>query len=384
MNYTAVFDNFKEARLSGRYITNTHIEPLLRDLNSDFKTEIIGRSVLEKPIYRVAVGSGSFKVLLWSQMHGNESTTTKALFDLFRFLNSDDEEALRLKKQLTLYCIPILNPDGAELYTRVNANEVDLNRDSIALTQPESGLLRHIFETFKPDFCFNLHDQRSIFGVGETKLPATVSFLAPAYDEDRKYNACRLKAVSVINVMNDMLQKFIPGQIGRFDDVYNGNCIGDQFQSLGVPTVLIEAGHFQEDYEREQTRKFIFFSYLSGLMKLSENVVVEGNLKSYLDIPQNKSSFYDFVYKKFKICANSLNIITNFAAQYTEKLIAGKVVFEAKIIEVGETIDRFGHYEFDGDNGVYSDDSDDIPQVDQNANFILNETLKFVNGLPVS
>jgi murein tripeptide amidase MpaA len=34
----------------------------------------------------------------------------------------------------TFYCIPMLNPDGAALYTRENANKVDLNRDS-QLTQ---------------------------------------------------------------------------------------------------------------------------------------------------------------------------------------------------------------------------------------------------------
>ena len=52
----------------------------------------------------------------------------------------------------------MVNPDGAKLYTRVNANEVDLNRDSVNLSQPESKVLRNVFEEFKPDYCFNLHD----------------------------------------------------------------------------------------------------------------------------------------------------------------------------------------------------------------------------------
>ena len=58
----------------------------------------------------------------------------------------------------------MLNPDGATLYTRANANAVDLNRDSQDLTQPARRVLRATFERFKPDYCFNLHDQRTIFG----------------------------------------------------------------------------------------------------------------------------------------------------------------------------------------------------------------------------
>jgi hypothetical protein len=48
------------------------------------------------------------------------------------------------------------------MYTRLNANEVDLNRDSQNLTQPESKVLREIFDLFQPHYCFNLHDQRTI------------------------------------------------------------------------------------------------------------------------------------------------------------------------------------------------------------------------------
>ena len=68
------------------------------------------------------MGTGSTKVLMWSQMHGNESTTTKSLLDLLRFLNTNPDWL----DNLQLSIIPILNPDGAKAYTRVNANQVDL------------------------------------------------------------------------------------------------------------------------------------------------------------------------------------------------------------------------------------------------------------------
>ena len=42
---------------------------------------------------------------------------------------------------------------------------IDLNRDAVDRKAKESKLLRRILEEFQPDFCFNLHDQRTIFGV---------------------------------------------------------------------------------------------------------------------------------------------------------------------------------------------------------------------------
>lgn len=381
MDFISIFNQFKEQRISGRYITNNHIEPILESLKKIFKVSVIGESVQKRPIHAIEIGTGKTKILMWSQMHGNEATTTKALFDLFNLLKSDSETANKFLSYYTLLCIPILNPDGAEAYTRVNANEIDLNRDSLNLSQPESQLLRKTFESFKPDFCYNLHDQRTIFAAGDTSNPATVSFLAPAFDDERNYNENRLKAVSVIVAMNEELQKHIPNQVGRFDDSYNINCIGDMFQSLKVPTILFEAGHFQADYQREETRKFIFISLLSSLHYIYENDVVDEKINDYLRIPQNYIKFVDIVCRKFSFLVDSLKIITNFAIQYKEVLKDNKIEFEAFIVETGENLSSIGHLEYDGEGGIYTDDTNNVPEVNKKANFYLNNKIEFVNGV---
>jgi len=162
MNLEELFKQDKEETIQGRYLTLEHIQPLLDKLNTNNQVKLIGKSVLDKPIYSYQIGSGNTRIYLWSQMHGNESTTTKALFDFINVLNSKTEFAEKLLNTFTFYCIPILNPDGAASYTRENANKIDLNRDSQNLTQPESNVLRKVFEDFKPHYCFNLHDQRTI------------------------------------------------------------------------------------------------------------------------------------------------------------------------------------------------------------------------------
>lgn len=381
MNLERLFDENKEKALQGRYLTLDSIEPLLHKLNSNNQLSIIGKSVLDKPIYKYQIGTGITKIFLWSQMHGNESTTTKALFDFINVLNNGTELAHKLLSTFTFCAIPILNPDGAKSYTRVNANLIDLNRDSQDLSQPESNVLRAEFNSFKPHYCFNLHDQRTIFGVSDTGKVATVSFLAPSYNEAREVNNSRLKAINLIAEINDVLQQYIPGQVGRFDDSFNINCIGDTFQYLGVPTLLFEAGHFSNDYLREETRKYIFMSLVSSFTILSENDIVSNRINKYLNIPQNKPVFYDFMYKNVKINYDGNEKITNFAAQYKEELIENKIYFNAYIVEIGDLKGYYGHVEYDAKGAEYSDDYDNFPKLDQKANFYLEKSLKFVNGL---
>jgi murein tripeptide amidase MpaA len=129
MNLEQLFEEFKERDLYGRYITLDDITPLLNRLAIQNEVTVAGKSVLDKSIYQYKIGVGKTKILLWSQMHGNESTTTKAVFDFLNVLNSDSDLAHSLVSNYTFCFLPMLNPDGAALYTRENAAKVDLNRD---------------------------------------------------------------------------------------------------------------------------------------------------------------------------------------------------------------------------------------------------------------
>jgi hypothetical protein len=274
----------------------------------------------------------------------------------------------------------MLNPDGATMYTRENANTIDLNRDAQNLSQPESVVLRSVFDVFTPNYCYNLHDQRTVFGAGSTANPATVSFLAPSYNENRDVNQVRTKAINVIVVMNATLQQFIPNQVGRFDDSFNLNCVGDMFQHLNVPTILIEAGHFQNDYNREITRIHIFTALLSGLLYMPENDIVHNKIDDYMKIPQNKVIFYDFVYKNVKINYDSIEKNRNFAAQFKEVLKNKEITFEAVITQIDTSDNYFGHVEIDAQGKIYHDGKNNIPIIDSKATFNLGNNIKIVNG----
>ncbi|MFD1162262.1 M14 family zinc carboxypeptidase [Hwangdonia seohaensis] len=364
----SLFLKHKENSLIHRYITNLNIEPLLNDLEKIIDVNIIGKSVLRQPIYSLKIGNGEKKILMWSQMHGNESTTTKALFDVLNTLLDKKTELNYILKACTLYIIPILNPDGAKAYTRVNANAVDLNRDAQDLSQPESKLLRAVFNDFKPHFCYNLHGQRTIFSAGKTNKSATVSFLSPAQDKDCKITANRKVAMEIIGVMNKVLQKVIPNQVGVYDDAFNLNCVGDTFQSENVPTILFEAGHFQEDYAREITREYIYMAMMQSLDYIANNKVDGDLYEAYFDIPENEKCFFDVIIRNAKTDDDR---VVDIGIMHQEKLIHGNIEFIPKIVKIEKLTGFYGHKEFDANNLVVLDERGDCVKVNNENDFVI-------------
>ncbi|MFN2262005.1 MAG: M14 family zinc carboxypeptidase [Psychroflexus sp.] len=333
------YDQFKASDLSGRYLSESNLLSVFKKLSHHIEIKNEGFSVEQRIISSFILGTGKTKILIWSQMHGNETTTTKAVIDFIYFCLDREfsEVSEQILKSCTIKIIPVLNPDGAVRYTRFNANSIDLNRDAKDLHEPESQVLRNVFEKFQPDFCFNMHDQRSIFSAGNQPKSACVSFLSPAYNSAREMNDTRQKAMSLIASANSVLQNFIPNHVGRYDDGYNINCVGDYFQSRGVPTVLFEAGHISADYHREETRKYIFISILKMIDSILDNNFNQ-DLK-YFEIPENKKLFFDVIIKNVKINSE----ITDVAIQYEEILLGESINFVPKISEIKDLSVYFTH-----------------------------------------
>ncbi len=337
---TSIYPRVKEEKIQGRWVTFKNIQSLLEELPEQITKDIIGTSEQGIPIYKISLGTGTKRVLLWSQMHGNESTGTKAVFDFINFVQIHSKHSIvkQIMDNTQIHIIPMLNPDGALSYTRENSNGIDLNRDAVALEAKESKLLREILEQVNPDFCFNLHDQRTIFGVEGTKNPATISFLAPSEESTRKVTQGRKQTMNVIIAMNALLQQIIPGHVGRYTDEFYPTATGDNFQKLGHNTVLIEAGHFPNDYEREKVRELNFYALLQGLF----HVVTEDNYeeyKEYFTIPNNIKNFYDVIFRM-------KNSKKDIAYQYVEKIENNKFALTLKTEKKGDLSFYLSHKEF--------------------------------------
>jgi len=326
----------KESKLEGKWIHFSHISPLLKLYNTVFDVQKIGHSFLEKPIFSVTLGTGLIKILIWTQMHGNEATATKVVFDLLKlFKNPNCPNSLKeILEKCTLKIIPILNPDGAEAYTRVNAKQIDLNRDAVNLQAIESNVLRNELEKFQPNFCFNLHDQRNIYSVGLTKEPSSIAFLSPATEETRKLTPTRIKSMGVIAKMFVALKQDIPKNLACYNDEFYPNATGDNFQKEGFCTILIEAGHYKDDYDREKVRYFYFKALLTGLLSITNNTY--GTVEDYIKIPQNDIKYLDCIYKNVNLCREGVYKNVSVGVIFVETVENNKLQKEIKIEKIGD------------------------------------------------
>ena len=324
-----------------RYLPPGALIPFLDALPETVVKSVIGQSVNDLPIHLLSIGKGVTKILIWSQMHGNESTTTRALLDFIPwFLNSSQKS---LQEAFALSIILQLNPDGAETYTRLNANNVDLNRDAINLSQPESKALNNLYHTIKPDYCLNLHGQRTIFSAGKKGETASLSFLAPSANIERTVTPPRKKAMQLVVALKKTLEKVLPNQIGRYDDSFNPNCVGDKFTQLGSPTILFEAGHVSGDYQREITRKHLLTCLKTFLKTLITNDC-NHSIEEYFNIPENAKDFIDLIISGVTVIHNGKNYFEQeLAIQYQEKLKGDNVIFIPVMVAFASKIPLKSH-----------------------------------------
>lgn len=236
-------------------------------LGGSVTSEVVGRSAEGRTIRHLTYGSGPVTVLLWSQMHGNESTASMALVDIARFFHDrpDAPLARRIAEGATVHMIPMLNPDGAERFRRRNAQGIDVNRDARRLQTPEGKLLKRMSDELQPDFGFNLHDQNAAVRVGDSNRGVSIALLAPAFNEARDVDDKRRRAMQVASLLVDLMDPLVHGHVAKYDDTFNPRAFGDLIGAWGASTVLIESGAWADDPQKQYLRKTNFVGILEAL-----------------------------------------------------------------------------------------------------------------------
>lgn len=372
----SIEENFKN-----RYVNPSELSDFLMNNYKSLLTEI-GRSELNKPIYKLTLGKGPKNILLWTQMHGNETTGTLSCLDLLKFFENENNCSHEILSKFTLDIIFMLNPDGAEIWTRRNRLGIDINRDFLTASSIEMQVLKKTASEKKYDLAFNLHDQRTIFGVEGKKEPATLAFLSPSESVDRKVTETRKKSMGLIADIYQEISKLLPNKISRFTDEFYPRSVGDNFQKLGIPTILFEGGHFPKDYYRQKTRRYFTLSLITALYYASVKDEWQKGYELYNEIPNNSLSFFDIIYRNVRIREDKKETV-DIGIQYVEKITKGEneLSFIAKIEDIGDLSFMYGHDEIDADGRciVFADSTIQYPRIGVFADFKLDEWI-IVNG----
>ena len=97
------------------------------------------------------------KVLLVGSQHGaSEAAGGEALMMLARELADDARPRALAALEFVIY--PDANPDGRALDSARNADEVNINRDFVLLTQPETRALDRLLREFAPHVVLDAHE----------------------------------------------------------------------------------------------------------------------------------------------------------------------------------------------------------------------------------
>lgn len=98
-------------------------------------------------------------VLVICQQHGNEPSSKEAAMIVTRHLLNEGSSLLQ---NLDLILVPQVNPDGSDEGTRRNANDMDLNRNHVILTEPESNAVHQLFLDWMPEVTLDVHEYNAV------------------------------------------------------------------------------------------------------------------------------------------------------------------------------------------------------------------------------
>lgn len=155
----------------GRFSRSEEITDFLHALardRSDACVETWGYSLTGKPLTALrlrrcsdAPQEARLRVLLVGSQHGaSEAAGGEALLVIARQLLHDDLQPLL--DRMDIYLLPNANPDGRDADSSKNANEVNLNRDYVLLSQPESRALDRAMASIQPHVVLDAHESAAL------------------------------------------------------------------------------------------------------------------------------------------------------------------------------------------------------------------------------
>lgn len=213
--------------------------------------EAIGYSSKGRPINAYYFGSGPRVVMYTGAIHGNE-IGTKYLMD--RWIQDLEASARSIPSDKTVVVIPQLNPDGVASGSRVNARNVDLNRNFATgdwqkditdvnnrpfpggggqspMSESETRAIAGLAQRLRPIMIASYH---SIGGVVAGNQAGNSVGMASTYSQLSGYQN-------------------VTGQTGETFDYSITGTADDWYAAMGIPSLLVElSSHTSAQFERNQ------------------------------------------------------------------------------------------------------------------------------------
>ena len=304
-------------------------EERLESVPSAWTRELLGTSEEGRPLWAFTLGSGPITRLAWAQMHGNEPTATRALL---RIMN----ETKSLPDGESWAFFPLVNPDGANRFTRANARGVDINRDAKDRTSREAQILWDWIQCHQPKVAYNLHDQRSWYGLPNSNRPATFSVLAARANPEGSTTPAFRAAQGAAGDLAHIFQELSDLPTTTFDDSFYPGAFGENVQASGIPVVLVETGSHISGYDRTQQVDWL----TEGLLR--HWTLPQDRFEYYQSLEQADSGRFDLVLTS----ADPLDP-TDWAFTASERIEQGSSILFWELVAVGSNLAQQAPFVFE-------------------------------------
>lgn len=195
---------------------------------------LVGHSFDGHPIYAVAVGITaptwgdiSDAYLVVASQHGYEETPREAALQVIRnlaYTTAPDEETW-LTDNVAVF-IPTANPDGTIANTRENGAGADINRDHIALAQPEGRAIARTIMATSPMFIYDGHE------TGTGPLQINTAYFGPGADK-----AIKDYAVSILAEVDILFSSYTRA---AYNLANHEGTLTHSAALRGIPNILLE------------------------------------------------------------------------------------------------------------------------------------------------
>lgn len=236
----------------------------------------------------------SFKVPVFinGSIHGDEYEGTDACMRLIETLAYDNsEEVQNILDNLVLLINVVQNPDGRVLGTRANAAGVDINRDFITQTQPETRATVQVITEWNPMVFLDLHDQWQPMLIEPCSPPHNPNYEYDLYIQWALYQAYAMEEELVANT--DETEAVIPFRDWNFSDV---GWSWDDWPPIYTPMYAMYHGSYGHTLETphidERGVDAHYWAVWGALKFAAENRVdmvkdqIEIFRRGFLDLPQ--------------------------------------------------------------------------------------------------
>lgn len=272
---------------------------------SALELEVIGQSVKGRDLFLAKYESDPANptILFLTQQHGNEQLTTEGALEVIKHLGTG-----RMKgtlKDINVLFVPMLNPDGAmgdvdfdlsdyiasgdRHLTRYNANNVDINRDHVAKTQPEiQALHNNVLAAYDVDYMIDLHHQGTRSAVDGNLVSGSILYpTTPDVDEQVREGSKRLGSIVYQNV-DPTGWGHLGKYVGGTANTIARNGIAAEY---GISTLLFEMRGMSDHYNPGS----VLGQKSNGYLRQQTIVTLESVIKAVADgsVETADTSFWD-------------------------------------------------------------------------------------------